>query len=99
MEPAIDGIAGDLLDTSDRRLVQAFDAEGGDLIEGRATMLQSIVRRPGVGAEGLTASLATVATTPSPFPPVEAVTDDSCGSGVSRQRAVPVCADEALRCS
>ena len=79
-EPAIDGIPGDLLDASNGGLVQAVDAEGGDLVEGRATTLESIVRRSGVGAEGLTASLASVSTTPSPFCPVEAVTDDSSGA-------------------
>jgi hypothetical protein len=54
-EPAIDRIPGDSLDTSDGRLVQAFDAQGGDLVEGRATMLQSMLRRRGVHAEGLAA--------------------------------------------
>jgi hypothetical protein len=98
-EPAIDGIPGDLLDASNGGLVQAFDAEGGDLVEGRATMLESMVRRPGVGAEGLTASLASVSTTPSPFRPVEAVTQDSSGSGFSRQWAVLVWAAETLHCS
>jgi hypothetical protein len=95
-EPAIDGIPADLLDTSDRRLIQAFDAEDGDLVEGRATMFESLVRRPGVGAEGLTASLASVSTTPSPFCPVEAVTHDSSGSGFPCQRAVLVCATVTL---
>jgi hypothetical protein len=98
-EPAIDGIPGDLLDASNGGLVQAFDAEGGDLVEGRATMLESMVRRPGVGAEGLTASLASVSTTPSAFRSVEAVTHDPSGSGFSRQWAVLVCAAETLHCS
>ena len=98
-EPAIDGIPGDLLDASDGGLVQAFDAEGGDLIEGRATMLESMVSRPGVRAEGLAASLASVSTTSSPFCPVEAVADDSSGGGFSRQLAVDVCAVETLHCS
>jgi len=53
-EPAIDGIPGDLLDASNGGLVQAFDAEGGNLVEGRATMLEPMVRCPGVRAEGLT---------------------------------------------
>jgi hypothetical protein len=37
LDPAMDGIPGDLLYPSNRGLVQALDAEGGDLIEGRAT--------------------------------------------------------------
>ena len=98
-EPAIDRVPANSFCARNGGLVQAFDAEGGDLIEGRATMLDSMVRRPGVGAEGLAASLATVATTPSPFRPVRAVTDDSSGSGISRQRTVPVCAAETLHCS
>ena len=98
-EPAIDRVPGDSLDARNGGLVQAFDAEGGDFVEGRATMLESMVRRPGVGAEGLAASPASVPTTPSPFRPVEAVTDDSSGSGISRQRAFPVYAAETLHCS
>jgi hypothetical protein len=91
-EPAIDGIPGDLLDARNGGLVPAFDTEGGDLVEGRATILESMVRRRGRRAEGLAASPAAVATTPPPFRPVEAVTHDSSGSGFSRQWAVLVCA-------
>ena len=57
------GIPGDLLYPSNRGLVQALDAEGGDLIEGRATMLESMVWRTGVRAECLSATPAPVWTT------------------------------------
>jgi hypothetical protein len=97
-EPPIDRIPGDLLDTSDRCLVQAFDAESGDLVEGRATMLESMVRSLGVRAEGLAASPASVSTPPSPFRPVEAVADDPSSIGFSQQWAFPVCATEAHHC-
>jgi hypothetical protein len=95
-EPAIDRIPTDAFNARDGRLVQAFDAEGGDLIEGSATMLESMVGRPGVGGEGPAASLTSVSPTPSPFRPVEAVTDDSSSGASSRQRAVPVWASETL---
>jgi hypothetical protein len=98
-EPAINRIPGDSLDASDSGLVQAFDAEGGNLVEGRATMLEPMVRRLGGRAEGLAASPASVSTTPSPFRPVEAVADDSSRSGFSGRRASTVCATEVLHCS
>ena len=64
-EPAIDRVPGDSLDARNGGLVQAFDAEGSDFVEGRATMLDSMIRGAGVGAEGLAASPASVSTTPS----------------------------------
>jgi hypothetical protein len=62
LEPAMNGIPGDLLYPSNRGLVQALDAEGGDLIEGRATMLESMVWRTGVRAECLPTTSAPVST-------------------------------------
>ena len=47
-QPAIDGIPADVLDSGDSRLVQAFDAESRNLIRGGATVLEPIVRRPGI---------------------------------------------------
>jgi hypothetical protein len=52
-EPSSDGIPGDLLYPCDRRFVQALDAESGDFVEGRATMLESMVWGTGVRAECL----------------------------------------------
>ena len=43
-QPAIDGIPGNALDSSDGGLVQAFDAESCNLIKSGATMLEPIVR-------------------------------------------------------
>jgi hypothetical protein len=43
-EPASNGIPGDLLYPCDCRLVHALDAECGNFIEGRPTMLESMVR-------------------------------------------------------
>ncbi|HEX3471406.1 MAG TPA: hypothetical protein VHT28_09495, partial [Silvibacterium sp.] len=42
-QPAIDSIPADALDSGDGRLVQAFDAEGRNLIKGSAAMLNPIV--------------------------------------------------------
>jgi hypothetical protein len=61
-EPAIDGIPGDLLYPGDRRFVQALDAECGNIVEGCATVLESMVRRSCVRAECLPASSAPVST-------------------------------------
>jgi hypothetical protein len=43
-EPASDCIPGNLLYSGDCGLVQALDAQGGNFVEGRATMLESMVR-------------------------------------------------------
>jgi hypothetical protein len=61
----MDGIPGDSLYPGYGGLVQALDAEHGDHLEGRATMLESMVWRSGVRAERLTAS-ATPESTPFP---------------------------------
>jgi hypothetical protein len=44
-EPASDGIPGNSLYSSNHGLVQALDAERGDFVEGRATVLETIVWR------------------------------------------------------
>ena len=94
--PAMNGIPGDALYPSDRRLVQALNAESGDVIKGRATMLESMVWRTGVRAEGLTASPTPEST---PFPRlgcIETKADDARGTNSSRQLTTPVWAPETL---
>ena len=92
----MNGIPGDSLYPSYGGLVQALDAERGDLIEGRATILESMVWRSGVRVEGLTASPTPEST---PFPRlgyVGAEADDAPGTGYSRQLTTPVWALEDL---
>ena len=89
-------IPGDSLDSSDGRLVQAFDTESGDFIKGGAPVLESIIGCPGCRAECLPTSPALVATTLPPPGRVEAVANDGSGSGFSRARAVPVWTAETL---
>jgi hypothetical protein len=86
-EPSRDSIPGDLHYPSDGRLVQALDAECGDFVEGRATMLESMVRRSGVRAKCLPASLAPVLTPLPGIRAVEAVANDVSGARIFRQRA------------
>ena len=74
-------IPGDSFDSSNGRLVQTFDTEGGDFIKGGATVLESIIRCPGCRAERLPTSLALVATTLSPPGLVKTMAND--GSGVA----------------
>src|SRR5262245_18690673 len=62
-EPSSDGIPGNSLCTSNRRFVQALDAECGDFVEGRATMLQSMIGCARVPTECLCAAQASVSTT------------------------------------
>ena len=82
--------SGDSLYPSYCGLVQALDAERGNLIEGGATMLEPMVWRAGVRVERLTAGTATISTTPPAVGSVESVADDVSGTGFSRQRALPV---------
>jgi hypothetical protein len=83
--PVMNSIPGDSLYTSYSRFVQALDAERGDLIESRATVLEPMVGCAGIRAECLSASPASVATTLSPLGFVESVANDVSGSGFSRQ--------------
>ena len=69
-------VPGDALDSSDGRLVQAFDTESGDFIKGSATVLEAIIRCPAWPGEGLPTRLALVATTLSRLRRVEAVAND-----------------------
>src|SRR5262249_39647203 len=93
-QPAMDCVPGDLLPSSDGRLIQAFDTEAGDFIEPGATVLESIIRCPVCRAERLAASLALVATTLCRLGPVEAVAND--GSVFHRPRAMSVGTAETL---
>jgi hypothetical protein len=45
-QPAMHRIPGNALDSSDGRLIQALDTEGGDLIEDRTPVLESVIRCP-----------------------------------------------------
>jgi hypothetical protein len=76
-KPAIDGIPGDPLYSGDSRLVQTLDAECGNFIEGRATVLESIVRRTGFRAECFSATPAQISTTLRRASLVEAVANDA----------------------
>jgi hypothetical protein len=84
LQSAMNGIPGNSFYPRYHGLVHALDAEGGNLIEGGATMLESMVWRTGIRAERLTASTATISTTPPPVSSVESVTNDVPGTGFSR---------------
>ena len=89
-------IPGDSLDSSDGRLIEAFDTEGGHFIKECAPMLESIIGCPGGRAKSPSTSPALVATTLSPSSPVETVTDNVSCSGFSRPRASPVWTAQTL---
>jgi hypothetical protein len=71
---------GDSLDSSNGRLIEAFDNEGGDFIKRGTVVLQSIIRCPVCRAEYLTTSLALVATMLPPSGLVKAMTNDGSTS-------------------
>jgi hypothetical protein len=87
---AIDGIPGDSLYSGDRRLVQALDAESGNFVEGRATVLELMVRRTDVRAKCLSASSAPVSAALPGVGAVEAVANNVSGAGIFRQKALRV---------
>jgi hypothetical protein len=89
-------VPGNSLDSSDRRLIQTFDTEGGDFIKGRTTVLESIIRCPVCRAECLSTSPALVATTLSLPSRVETVANDGSDFTSSRGRAVLVGTAETL---
>jgi hypothetical protein len=66
-QPAMDRMPGNSLDSSDGRLIQALDTEGGDFIKRGATVLESIVGCPVCRAKRLPASPAPIATTLPPL--------------------------------
>jgi hypothetical protein len=95
-EPTMHCVPGDLFDSSDGGLVEAFNAESRHFIEGSTTVLESMIRCSGRRAERLPTNLALVATTLPPSGLVKAVSDDPFGSGLSRLRALSVCTAETL---
>src|SRR5262249_42746597 len=95
-QPAMNRIPGDSLDSSDGRLVEAFDTESRDFVKRGATVLQPIIRCPARRAEGLATRLAPVATTLSASSRIEAVTNDGSAVAFSRGRAMLVGTVETL---
>jgi hypothetical protein len=92
----MDRIPSNSLDPSDGRFVQTFDTEGGDLIKHRTPVLESMIRCQGCRAECLPTNLALVATTLPALGLVEAMADDTFGSGFCQLRALSVWAGETL---
>jgi len=65
------------------RLVEAFYTESGDFIKGSATVVEAIISCARCRGEGLSTSLALVATTLSPPGRVETVANDGSAAPVS----------------
>jgi hypothetical protein len=87
-QPTMNCIPGDSFDSSDGRLVQTLDTQGGDLIKDCTSMLDSIIWRPSCRAKCLPTNLALVATTLPSCCLVEAMANDGCGAAIFRGRAV-----------
>src|SRR5262249_26092179 len=95
-QPPMNCVPAEPVDSSDGRLVEAFDTEGGDSIKRRAAVLESIIRCASRRGEDLPARLATIATMLTPPRPVEAVANDGSDVVFSRGRAVLVGTAETL---
>jgi hypothetical protein len=76
LQPAMNRIPGNSFDSSDRRLVQAFDTQSSNSIKRGATVLESIIRCATGRGERLPTSLALVATTLSPSSFVKTMAND-----------------------
>jgi hypothetical protein len=63
LQPAMHRVPGNSFDSSDRRLVQAFDTQSSNFIQRGAAVLKSMIRCATGQAERLPTSLALVATT------------------------------------
>ncbi|MCZ6491084.1 MAG: hypothetical protein O7A06_11210, partial [Acidobacteria bacterium] len=66
------------------------------LVEGRSSVLESMIQSPAVPAEGFPATLTSVSTTFPPLGLVDSITDDGGGSRFSPQRALLVGSSETL---
>jgi len=96
LQPAMNSVPADSVDSSNGRLVEAFDTEGGDSIKRGAAVLESIIRRASRRGKGLPTSLTLVPTTLSPPRRVEAVADDGPDVALFRGRAVLLGTAETL---
>ena len=83
LKPAINRVPRDSLHPRYGRLAHALNAQGRDLVEGRATMLETIVGRAACRAERGSAAVATVSTTLSRLRFVKAVADNIAGTHFS----------------
>jgi hypothetical protein len=97
-EPAINGIPSHALYPSNRGLVQSLNAEIDNIIESCASVLDSMVGCSRIGAEGFTASTATISTTTPPLGFEESVADEVSERGFPRPWTFPVWTTETLHC-
>ena len=79
LQPTMNSIPRDSLYPGYRGLAHSVDAERSDLIEGRAPVLETMVRGAGVRAESLTASATSKPSPPAGLNPVEAISDEGAG--------------------
>jgi hypothetical protein len=89
-QPTMNRIPSDSLDSSNSRLIEAFDTEGGDSVKRGPPMVESIIRCPVCRAERLSTNPTLIATTLSPPSPIEAVANDDSQTAFSGARAVRV---------
>ena len=76
LQPVIDGVPSDLLDSGDGRLVHTLDTKSGDFIERSAAMLEAVIDTAAVPAESPAATLASKPTALAPPSLVESKTND-----------------------
>ena len=95
-QPAIHRVLSYLLDSSNRGFVQTFDTQSRDLVEGRSSVLESMVKCPAVPTEGFPASLTSVSTALPPLGLVKAISNHGPGNGFPHDVTFLACASETL---
>ena len=81
-QPAIHCIPGKLLDSGNRGFVESFDTESCNLVEGRSSVLKTMINRATVPAEGFAATGATESATAAPPGAIETIPNNDFGPGL-----------------
>ena len=88
LQPVINSVPSDLLDSGDRRFVHTLNTKSGDFIESSTAMLKSMIDCSQVSAEGLAAKLASESVVLAPAGCVESKTNSHSQSGFGLWKAL-----------
>jgi len=89
-QPVIHCIPGNMLDSGDGRFVDSLDAESGNLIEHGSAMLEAVIDRAAVSAEGPATTLASESSAFSPAGLVESKTNNYGQRGAGSYQALRI---------
>jgi hypothetical protein len=81
-QPAIHRVPSNLLDSGNRRFVQTFDTQGGNLVEGSSSVLEAVIDRATIPAEGFATTLISESATPTQPGTIETTANNAFGFGL-----------------